>query len=38
MQEYSSDFTSERLIKNEMTQIISLYLLGKTKDEIKDVL
>ena len=37
MQEYSSGFTSERLLKNEMTQVISLYLLGKTKDEIRDV-
>ena len=37
MQKYSAGFTSERLIKNEMTQVISLYLLGKKKDEIRDV-
>lgn len=37
MQEYSAGFTSERVIKNEMTQVISLYLPGKTKDEIRDI-
>ncbi|MBZ9624419.1 DUF1819 family protein [Clostridium sp. FP2] len=37
MQEYSSGFTSERVIKNEMTQVIRLYLQGKTKDEIRDI-
>lgn len=37
MQEYSSGFTSERLIKNEMTVVINLYLQGMRKDEIRDV-
>jgi len=37
MQKYSAGFTSERLIKNEMTQVINLYLLGKKKDEIRDI-
>lgn len=37
MQEYSAGFTSERLIKNEMTQVIKLYLKGKTKTEIRDI-
>ncbi|MBC2579374.1 DUF1819 family protein [Clostridium sp. DJ247] len=37
MQEYSGGFTSERLIQNEMRQVIELYLEGKTKDEIRDI-
>ena len=37
MQEYSSGFTSERLVKNEMKLVIQLYLDGKTKEEIRDL-
>ena len=37
MQEYSSGFTSERLVKNEMNLVIKLYLDGKTKQEIRDL-
>ena len=37
MQEYSSAFTSERPVKDEMKLIIELYLQGKTKDEIRDI-
>ena len=38
MQEYSSGFTSERLVKNEMKLVIKLYLDGKTKQEIRDLI
>lgn len=37
MQKYSAGFTSERPVKNEMKLVIELYLQGKTKDEIKDI-
>jgi DNA-dependent RNA polymerase auxiliary subunit epsilon len=37
MQEYSAGFTSERLVKNEMKLVIQLYLDGKTKEEIRDL-
>lgn len=30
-------FTSERLVKNEMKLVIQLYLDGKTKEEIRDL-
>lgn len=37
MQEYSAGFTSERIVKNEMKIVIQLYLEGKTKEEIRDL-
>lgn len=37
MQEYSAGFTSERIVKNEMKLVIQLYLNGKTKEEVTDL-
>lgn len=37
MQKYSAGFTSERPVKDEMKLVVELYLQGKTKNEVRDI-